>query len=187
MTATVKLTVKDTLSKLKESNPNPRRLYNRNELTALVQALMTDDDYTAENTKIKSGEFVTEERHLAKEVKKALVDLLKQIGLSAAEAQAAVEEYKVPKALAAAAIDTVHHADFLYMAEVGKGVKFLGKTDVDQTFFLRDVEARTRQYRVPAGKDGTPRTSEYKSQKVAAHQRIHSKARLNPKLKELLK
>ena len=178
-----KLTVQETIQKLKEKNPNPRLIYNGAELTTLVQAILSDPDYVAKNTKIKGGKFITEDRHLAGEFKKALVDLVKQLGLNAKEAEAAVENYRVPKSLAAAVVDAVRHGAHLYMKDIGKGVNFLGEGDTKQTIFYRTVDEKT--HRIPQSRDG--KGQGHSKVKVAPHSRLSIKTKINPSLKTLLK
>jgi sulfur carrier protein ThiS len=179
------VSVNETIAKLVEKNPSPRKVFNKAELTTLVEAILSDKDYVAQNTKIKKGEFITEDRRLSAEFKKALAEILKQLGLNSSEALAAVDEYKVPKSMAAVMVDAVHHADFLYMDKVGKAVKFHGTGDVDQTFFMREFEERTRRSHVPNQKDaaGNPVVKDVKFKK---HRKISTKSRYNPKVKDLL-
>lgn len=181
--STTKLTVAETVAKLKEKNPNPRKIFNKAELTQLVQAVLVDPDYAAKFLKVKGGQFITEDRKIADEFKKGLIDLVKQLGLSTKEAEAAVENYRVPKALASAIVDAVNHADHLYMKEVGKGVTLLGDGDAQQTLYYREVGEKT--HHIPKKKDGTP--SEYSSVRVKSHGRLAMKTRVNPSKKELLK
>jgi hypothetical protein len=183
----IKITVKETIEKLQEKNKSPRRVFNKSEVTMLVQAILSDSEYIAQQLKIKEGKFIKEDRHLSKEFKKALTDILKQLGLKSDEALSIVAEYKVPKSLAAAVIDAVHHADHVYMDQVGKGIKFLGAGDVDQVFFMREIGERERQYRVPKDKDGNVRPSEYSRIRIKKHRRISAKTRYNPEAKTLLK
>jgi len=178
-----KLTVQETLAKLKEKNPSPRRIYNKSELTLLVQALLSDPDYVAKNTKIKGGKFITEDRHIIGEFRKSLIDLVKQLGLNAKEAEAAIANYKVPKSMASAVIDAVNHGSFLYMKEIGKGVSFIGESDVIQTAFFRPTGQKS--HRIPQRKDGKPLT--HTKVGVAEHSRMSWKSRVNPDLKTLLK
>jgi sulfur carrier protein ThiS len=179
------VSVNETIDKLKEKNPSPRKVYNKAELTQIVEAVLSDKDYVAQNTKIKKGEFIKEDRHLSKEFKKALAEILKQLGLNSSEALAAVEEYKVPKSLAAVMVDAVHHADFLYMDKIGKAVKFHGSGDVDQTFFMRDFDERVRRSHVPNQKDGEGKPV-VKDVKFKKHRKIATKSRYNPTIKDLL-
>jgi len=180
------VSVQDAIQRLKEKNPSPRKVYNKSELTLLVEAVLSDKQYVAQNIKVKKGEFITEDRRLGEEFKEAIAEILKQVGLNSNEALAALENYKVPKKLAAVVIDAVHHADHLYMDKIGKGVKFYGVGDVDQTFFMRDFEERTRRSHVPnqKGKDGAP---VIKNIKFKEHRKISVKSRYNPKIKDLLK
>jgi hypothetical protein len=178
-----KLSVKETVAKLKEKNPNPRRIYNKSELTLLVQALLSDPEYVAKNTKVKSGKFITEDRTLASEFKKALVDIVKQLGLNAKEAEAAVESYKVPKSLASSIIDAVNHGSFIYMKDIGKGINFIGESDAVQTIFFRKVEEKS--HRIPKSRDG--KEPAHSKVKVKSHQRMAIKTKVNPSHKTLLK
>lgn len=177
--------VDDVIQRLKEKNPSPRKVFNKSELTSIVEALLSDPNYVAKNTKVKKGEFITEDRFLGKEFKKAVADILKQLGLNSNEALAALENYKVPKSLAAVVIDAVHHADHLYMDKVGKAVKFFGVGDVEQTFFMRDFDERVRRSHVPNQKDGSGRPM-IKNIKFKKHRKIAMKSRYNPKVKDLL-
>ena len=180
----VKITVKDTILKLKEKNPSPKKMYNKSELTEIVLALMNDAEYVAKNTKIKSGAFITEDRHLADDFRKALIDVLKGVGLKQAEAEEIATAYKIPKSLAGSIIDLVHAGDFLYMSEVGKGIKFIGESDVEQTMYLRGMNERS--HRIPqTGLNGAK--SDYSSVKVAPHARIALKTKVNPSFRKLLK
>jgi hypothetical protein len=183
MSTSTKLTVAETISKLKEKNPNPRRIYNKAELTLLVQAMLNDSEYVALNTKVKAGIFITEERRLAGEFKKALVDLVKQLGLNSDEAKAIVAEYKVPRALAASIIDAVAHASFVYMKDVGKGINLIGESDVQQTIFFRQVGDKS--HRIPKTRDG--KDPAHSKVKVASHRRLAMKTKVNPIHKQLLK
>jgi len=180
------LSVEDTIKKLQEKNPSPRKVFNKTELTAIVEAVLSDPNYVAQNIKIKKGQFITEDRRLSAEFKKALAEILKHLGLNSNEALSALENYKVPKSLASVVIDAVHHADHLYMDKVGKAVKFFGVSDVDQTFFMRDFEERTRRSHVPNQKDanGNPVVRNIKFNK---HRKIATKSRYNPSIKMLLK
>lgn len=180
----ITLTVKETISKLKEANPNPRKLFTKKEVTTLVTALLSDDTYAAKEMKVKNKEFVTEDRHLAKEFKAALTEVLvKQLKLSKEDAEKIVADYKAPKSLVNAMIDTVNHANHLYMTEVGKAVRFLGTGDTVYSLYLNEVGEKT--HRIPLGKDGKPKGNA-KAVKVAKHARIAVKNRVNPSMKTLL-
>lgn len=177
------LTVAQTLAKLKENNPNPRKIYNRNELTSLVQAILSDDTYLAKVLKVKGGEFLTEDRQLAGAFKKALVDVVKKLGLNTKEAEDAIADYKVSKALAASIIDAVSYGQHTYMKEVGKGVTLLGDGDVQQTFFFKEVGEKT--HNIPKDRNGN--APAHSQVKVQPHARIGTKVKYNPALKQLLK
>lgn len=177
----VKISVKSTISELKEKNAKPKHMYNKAELSRLVLAMMNDEEYITENTKIKSGEFIVEQRQLSADFKKALVDVLKAVGLKGAEAEELVKTYKIPKSLAAAVIDVVHACDFLYMNEVGKGIRFIGAGDSVQTMYMRKVGERT--HRIPK-KDGE--SSKYSGVKIGKHVKLDFKTKINPAFKALL-
>lgn len=178
-----KLTVAETLAKLKENNPNPRHIYNRNELTALVQAILSDDQYLAKVLRVKGGNFLTEDLQLAGAFKKALVDVVKQLGLNTKEAEEAIAGYKVSKALAASIVDAVSHGQHTYMKQVGKGVTLLGDGDVQQTFFFKEVGEKT--HNIPKDRNGNAPV--HSQVKVQPHARIGTKVKYNPALKQLLK
>ena len=177
-----KITVKETIQKLQEKNVKPRKIFNKAELTAIVQAIMCDSEYVTKNTKIKQGQFVNDDHSFTAEFKKALADILKQFGLNSKEAAGVIEDYHIPKSFAGAMVDIVHHADHLYMNDIGKGIRFIGPSDTIQTFFARTVD--DREHRIPdIKKDGVGAHSKVR---ISGHKRISVKTKVNPTLKMLL-
>jgi len=180
----VTITVKDSIKQLREKNPKPSRRYTQSELVYLVQALLQDTEYRAQHTQIKKGEPFTSELNLNEQWQKGLADILRQVGLSKAEAAEQAAKLTVPKSLAEAIVNAVRHGSWLYMSDIKKGMKFMGSSDVDQTFYLRTIG--TKQHRIPADKDGKPRA--HKAVEIGSHDRLAVKTRLiNPNLKKLIK
>jgi len=178
----VKITVKEAVQKLKEKNANPRKIYNKSELTFLVQAIMNDETYVTKNTKIKQGQFINEDHSLTDAFKKALADILKQFSLNSKESADVIENYRIPKSFASSVIDIVHHADHIYMDQIGKGIRFIGPSDVIQTVFVRKVD--DREHRIPDTNQN--KTSGHSKVKIKSHKRIAIKTKVNPSLKTLL-
>lgn len=177
--------VVDVIAKLQEKNKNPRKVCNNGEINEIVKALLEDGEYIAENTKIKKGEWLTEGVQLSAEFKKEVAALLKQLGLNGQEAAAALENFTISKKFAEVISKTASHANHLYMHKVGKGVRFWGVSDVDQTIFARKISEKVRETPVPntKGADGKPEKKKYK---YAEHTKLVTRTTINPTMRELL-
>ncbi len=187
MSSTVKLTVKETLDALIKANPDPKKKFNKAELTHLVLAMLSDTEYITKDTKIKGGQFVTEDRYLGKEFREALAELLKGIGLKQAEADELAANYKIPKKFAESISDIIFSSSYLYMDKVGKGIRLIGEGDAIQTIAKYKVE--TRSYKIPNtfNKDGQKSDKAAGRVEIKDHYRLGIKSKVNPALKSILK